>query len=97
MRIKLEYEDRLVFSTVIIPAPGLQLQQRTLVVKVGDKAFSVWCSIEPLEVWQWRGYGEPNRYLQEIDAALIAAMEQMLTKILADACAAVPEGANLLP
>lgn len=94
MRIKLDLDDRLAFSTVTVPTLGLQ--QRTLIVKVGGKAFSVWHSLEPSQIWPWNGLSEPNRYMQEIDVALVAAMEQMLSKLLTDACAAVPEGTSLL-
>jgi hypothetical protein len=88
MRLKLELEDRLTFSTVNHPTMG---RYRTLMVKVGERTFNAWRTCDPVEI-----YFSDERYMQEVDRQLVLAMEQMLGKIFREACAAVPVGVELL-
>ncbi len=88
MRLKLDPDDIHTFSTIQHPMLGTH---RTLVVKINGKAFNVWRSIDGLEFYSGEGY------MQEVDRMLVASMERMLTKVFVDACAAVPEGTELLP
>lgn len=92
MRIKLDYEDRLAFSTIGSPGLGQQ-QHRTLAIRTGGKNFAVWRTVEPIELAYHAG---DESYMREIDRMLVASMERMLTKLFTDAVAAVPEGAELL-
>lgn len=89
MRLKLEHDDNLTFGTFQHSAG----QYRTMMVTIGEKKFNVWRTVEPHE--SAYHYGDES-YMREIDRALVAAMEQMLTKLFTDACAAVKEGAQLL-
>jgi hypothetical protein len=86
MRIRLDFDDGPVFSTV----RWLGGRHRALVVKINGKPFSVWRTLEDYE--QYRG----EDYMRAVDDALIAAMEQMFTNIFMDACAAIPDGTELL-
>lgn len=96
MRIKLDLEDRLAFATLSSPelaGHGLAAQYRCLVIKVGGKDFTVTRVLNGMDYYHMHD----GQYIQEIDRALVAAMEQMLSKLLTDACAAVPVGVDLLP
>lgn len=86
MKIKLEYGDGPVFTTIHHPYGA----SRTMLVKVGGKAFNVWRTVDPME-----GEFSPD-YTNEVDRVLAAAMERMLTNLFLDACAAVQEGVDLL-
>jgi hypothetical protein len=89
MRIRLEYEDGPVFGTFRGP---LEDSYRAVLVKINGKPFTVWRTLN-LTYGYLMG---DKRYIEEVDKALIASMERMLEKILFDACAAIPEGTNLL-
>ena len=96
VRIRLEYDDRPVFSTLTRPdlgARGVPTTYRTMMVRVGGRTFNVWRTVDQYEM-----YIDSVRedYINEIDRALVAAMEQMLTQVFVNACAAVPDGAQLL-
>lgn len=91
MRIKLDMDDMLSFSTLTHPQLG---QHRALVIKVQGKTFSVWHSIDRLYLTPYSL--NDKDYIREIDTMLVKSMEQMLTKIFTDACAAVPVGTELL-
>jgi len=90
MRLKLDLEDCVRFSTLSHPTQG---SYRCLQVKVNGKVFSVWQTMDEYRALYLR---DDMDYMAVMDAALVAAMEKMLSKILADACAAVPEGTDLL-
>lgn len=90
MRLKLDIDDGLRFSTLSNPTLG---SYRTLMVKVNGKAFSVWMTMDEHRALYLR---DDRHYMEEVDAALVAAMEKMLTKLFNDACAAVPVGTELL-
>jgi hypothetical protein len=88
MRIRLEYDDDPVFATV-----GHRTEQyRTLMVKINGKPFSAWVTLDIVYAYR---RDDPN-YIREIDKSLVAAMERMLGKIFTEACAAVPEGTDLM-
>jgi len=93
MRIKLEYEDGPVFSTVLkMPGTlGGPVKYRAMMVKINGRPFTAWRDISEYEM-----YYHSEGYMREVDNALAAAMEKMLTKVFLDACAAVPEGTDLL-
>jgi hypothetical protein len=88
VRIRLEYEDGPVFATLGGPLGSY----RTLLVKINGKPFTAWCVLDST------GYMsiDHERYAKEIDKALVASMERMLGKVFLDACAAVPEGTDLM-
>lgn len=88
MRIKLEYEDGPVFSTVQYPSG----RYRAMMIKIDGKPFTTWRTIEAREFYL---SGSDQQYLEEIDKTLVASMERMLTKVFLDAVAAVPEGTEL--
>lgn len=87
MRIRLDYDDGLAFSTVTWQG----VKYRALVVKIAGKAFNVWRTVEGREL-----YLDREDYMRMIDQSLVTAMESMFTNIFTDAIAAVPEGAELL-
>jgi hypothetical protein len=88
MRLRLEYDDDPVFATV-----GRNTEiYRTLMVKINGKPFSVWVTLDI--VYELRR-DDPN-YIREIDRSLVAAMERMFERIFTEACAAIPEGTNLM-
>jgi hypothetical protein len=89
VRIKLEYEDGPVFGTFLAEPAGLY---RSMIVKINGKPFVVWAKLET-ETYYMQ---DKSRYVEEIDKALIASMERMLTKAFNDACAAVPEGVDMM-
>ena len=92
MRIKLEYDDGPVFSTLTHPIPGTTDKLRCMIVKINGKPFSVWRTVDPVEIDHYRG--RDSAY--EIDQALVAAMEKMFEKIFLDACAAIEPGTEWL-
>jgi hypothetical protein len=97
MRIRLEYEDGPVFSTMSHPLPGTIEEFRAMTVRINGKPFSVWRTVDPFETNRaMRGAKHGEEYMRHVDEALIAAMEKMLTKIFEDACAAVEPGTELL-
>jgi len=95
MRIRLEYDDGPVFSTVSHPIPGTMENFRAMTVRINGKPFSVWRTVDPIEMDFHRTIGNKD-YMEEVDRALIAAMEKMFEKILLDACAAIEPGTELL-
>jgi len=86
MRISLEYEDEPAFATVRHSKVG---DYRVLLVKVNGKPFSTWANVAPIFLGD-------RHYMEQIDRSLVAAMERMLKKVFTDACAAIPEGTDLL-
>jgi hypothetical protein len=89
MRIKLDYEDNPIFSTLAMS--GTSDKYRQLMVNINGKLFCVWRTID-----KQREYLLCEDYMKNIDAALIERMEKMLTKVFEDACAAVEVGKDLL-
>jgi hypothetical protein len=89
MRIRLEYDDGPVFSTVKMPIAG---DYRALLVRINGKPFSVWRTLDVAA----RFIGDEKRYMEEVDRLLVAAMERMFEKVFMDACAAIPEGTDLM-
>jgi hypothetical protein len=96
MRIRLEYEDGPVFGTVrsgpMFGTVSEPTEYRALVVKIGGKPFTVWRRLDIAA----RFLSDDKRYIEQIDRALVAAMERMFEKVFLDACAAVPEGTDLM-
>jgi hypothetical protein len=90
MRLRLEFEDVVAFSTI---SGGPLGDYRALMVKINGKPFSVW---RTLDVANWYLLRDDKHYVEEIDKALVAAMERMLEKVFMDACAAIPEGTDLM-
>lgn len=88
MRIRLDYEDNPVFTTITAPLIG---KYRTLIVKINGKPFSAWRTINEYEFFH-----NDERYIKQVDEMLIGVMERMFEKIFVDACGAIPEGKNLL-
>lgn len=88
MRIKLEWEDGPVFASV--KAPGLgQGDYRALTVKIHGKPFSVWVNYITF-------FADDPSYMRSVDEQLVASMERMFARIFTDACAAIPEGTDLM-
>jgi hypothetical protein len=86
VRLRLEYDDHPVFSTF----RGTLGEFRALAVRIKGKPFVMWRSID-------RALHFPDEeYMRAIDNDLVASMERVLTKVFLDACAAVPEGVDLL-
>jgi hypothetical protein len=88
MRFKLEYEDDPVFATVRHQGE----RYRSLLVKINGKPFSTWVHLD--FVYDLR-CDDPN-YMRAVDENLVAAMERMFERVFNDACAAVPEGTDLM-
>jgi hypothetical protein len=89
MRIRLEYDDRPLFTTLTGPLG----QHRVLLIRVNGKRFTVWRMLRGDEFLFAR---DDKLYLEEVDKALIASMEKLFEKMFLDACAAIPEGTDLL-
>lgn len=89
MRIRLEWEDDPVFATMSHPQFG---EYRALTVKINGKPFSVWVVLDVVYRYRLNDSG----YMKMIDDNLIATMERMFTKIFVDACAAIPDGTDLV-
>ena len=86
MKILLEPEDAH-FSTL----SGPFVRYRALLVKVNGKPFVTTRTVENFR----ESYDDT--FSKSVDLALIESMERMLTKVFNDACAAVPEGVDLMP
>ena len=86
MKIILERDD-VTFSTL----SGPFARYRVLMVKVNGKPFVTTRTVE-----NFRETREDN-FAKYVDHALIESMERMLTKVFNDACAAIPEGVDLMP
>jgi hypothetical protein len=95
MRIKLEYDDGPVFSTLTNPLLKGQEKFRTMMVRINGKPFSVWRTVDPLEL-EFRSIRGTQDYMKAVDEALVAAMEKMFTRIFEDAVAAIEPGTELL-
>lgn len=93
MKIRLEYDDGPVFSTLSHPRLGAQEKFRCMMVRIDGKPFTVWRTVHPMELDYRRNV---LAYMDEIDKALVAAMEKMFEKIFLDACAAIEPGTELL-
>jgi hypothetical protein len=87
MKIKLELED-FEFATTDWEFGTL----RWLIVKVGGKKFNVRRSLGRADLWE-----DVERRNEEIDRYLINQMGHILGQILEDACAAIPDGTEILP
>lgn len=83
MRIKLDFEDYH-YVTTFSPLG----EHRFLIVSVDGKPFGVHRQIEAFS---------SERSKEYIDRYLVEQMEVMLRKIFTDACAAIPEGTEILP
>lgn len=94
MRIRLEWDDGLVFATLKAPTIGSALgtvgDYRALTVRVNDKPFTVWVAYSDSPLLNY-----DRNYREEIDKALIARMERTFEKIFFKACAAIEEGTDL--
>jgi hypothetical protein len=82
MRIKLDLEDYRYVTTFSTIG-----EHRFLIVNVDGKPFGVHRQIERFSSEHQKEY---------IDRYLVERMEVMLRKILTDACAAIPEGTEIL-
>lgn len=89
LRLELEYDDRPVFSTFRTPMAG---DYRALLVRINGKPFTAWRTLDIA----YNYLRDDERYVEEIDKALVAALERMLEKVFLDACAAIPEGTDLM-
>ena len=89
MRFRLEWEDDPVFATARNPLMG---DYRALTVKINGKPFSVWVALDVMNRYR---VDDPD-YMRMVDEQLIATMERMFAKVFIDACAAIPEGTDLL-
>lgn len=86
MRIKLDFEDVRFVTTRGHGYPG---PTRWLQIVVGDKPFSVWMQYDEYAYHM-------QRAKEALDLELVKQMEVMLTKVLTDKCAAIPDGAQLV-
>ena len=86
MKIQLELED-FRFATTNWERGDI----RWLLIKIGGKQFSVRREIEAGFDW-----GDEQQRNAQIDKYLIQEMQIMLAQILRNACAAIPEGTQIL-
>ena len=86
MKILLEHEDTH-FSTL----SGPFARYRVLMVRVNGKPFVTIRTVE-----NFREFYDED-FSKSVDKLLVDSMEKMLSKVFNDACAAVPEGVDLMP